>query len=242
MVSYMKSDNNCFITSIQRGLLVMICIFCSSCTPAKVDHGGFLQPTDYTNLQQVASQLPEKSKMAGTWSPMWVYYVDQGQSLAQFQSITIPDLESPIPTQKELLKEIPDAIRRELLNKKLFREVLRTKSHGGLALVGSLTREKKGEWPRALAVDWNMIQVEFKILVDEKPVGAIQAYAKTTVLGSGVLSGGIFVAASAIASAVEDGFATNVADIVAECFTGLKSGINSKVDDSIEIAVPSQMD
>ncbi len=243
----MKEYKKFFFRWLQLGLFLvtfMLCLGCQTKMPAKIDQGGFLRPADYTKLQQVASQLPPRPSK--TWSPLWVYYVESGQSFKQFQSITIPDLEMPVPEKNELLKDIPDAIRGKLLDKKLFREVIRAKPHGGLALVGSLTRERKGSVAAAIVTPQsNIIQVEFKLLVDDKPVGAIQAYAFNTLPGSGILSpgGGVFMAlTTALYRGFEGGLDDKVADILVESFTSLNSGMSSKVEENGRTIVPSMFE
>jgi hypothetical protein len=201
--------------------LLMLLVGCATSLPAKVDQGGFLKPNDYAALQDTISHLPPhptgylKDLADKPWSPTWIYYAENVR-FDNYDTISIPDLEQPAHVKSDLVKEIPDAIQKQLLDRKLFQRVLRESPNSGLALIGSLTREKEGSVARSIiSADSNIIQVEFKIMEGDRQIGAIQAYAWNTV-PMGI--------AAAIARGIEGSLEDQIANRVANSFEGLRSG------------------
>lgn len=122
-----------------------------------------------------------------------------------------------MPGDNILLMEIPDAIQKELMDRNLFEKIYRENSHGGLVLVGSLTRVKDASIGRSalFMADENVIQVEFKIMEEDRQIGAIQAYALNNI-PMGI--------AASIARAIQGSLADQIAERVAISFEGLRSG------------------
>lgn len=131
-----------FLLKLSIAAPLLLLAGCATSIAPQIDQGGFLKPNDYLALQNTISHLPSHPTVSDKpWSPTWIYYAE-GVRFDKYDTITIPDLEQPAPRKNELLKEIPDAIQKELLDRKLFSRVLRASPHNGLALIGSLTREK----------------------------------------------------------------------------------------------------
>jgi len=187
-----------------------------------------LQPQDYAQLQRVAAARP--IDWPRSWaerpdripSPKWIYYTLQGEELRRFDTVAIPDLEVAVSKARGMAKEIPDAIAKELVARKIFREALRQDRNGGLVLAGGMT---SAAWGSALlgsvqtaagtgfASEQHFLLVEFKIIVDNKPVGAIQVYAQR------------FAGLGAVTLGLAQGSLTSqMASGVAESMKGLKSG------------------
>jgi len=129
--------------------------------------------------------------------------------------VAIPDLVVNVEQARSLAKEIPDAIAKVLKAKKVFKEVTRTESDKGLALAGGLTSADWGNYLTGtlLGNQQNLLQAEFKVLVDGKQVGAIQAYAQR-MTGFGNL----------LIKAMQGKLASQMADDVVASVTSLRAG------------------
>ncbi len=203
-------------------VLLVFLTGCAAKIVPRIDQGGFLKPDDYVELQNAINHLPPHptgylGDLADKpWSPTWVYYAEK-VNFQKFDSISIPDLKAQNLGDVSLLKEIPDTIKKELADKKLFDKIFRENPHGGLALVGSLTRKKDGSIAKSVLfmADENIIQVEFKIMEDDRQIGAIQAYALNNI-PMGIAAG--------IARAIQGSLSSQIAERVAISFEGLRSG------------------
>src|SRR5688572_6841656 len=175
-------------------LISSVAIGCAtSKVPLSVPRGDHFSTQDHARLQQLANDVLVTQPTSWTHRPVpsYVYHLDNTVDYRAISKVALPDLTLAIDGPKDLGRALADRMAKDLVEKRLIKEVARGNGPADLTLIGVIDGDRNTKpGKKTSPVRQRGVRAEFRVLAGDRPVGAIQLNA---IAGTGFMPAQLIV-------------------------------------------------